>query len=1179
MARSPFQGTWQDGVRPTVAMAPDAIVFINGEPEVLGCNGCRRKFDLNQYITSVQVDLNVDSAPGSASINLSIPRHTIDEFFFEGDPVITPMMEVEIYSKGYFLVEGVPQYYPIFWGLVTEVSDNYSSGEHTVSISCADILKWWELCKMNITSAFTQQGGQLGRNYIHGTLFNANVYDVIWTLAQQSFGDVVQATGSLVSTFREQTRKAAFDRAKGSIINYWTQRFQQMRGNLLLYGTQGAAVRGDLLYASQQNPSGSISQKWASQAVRQANGGSESSQLYFDPDNVVPFRSNLGNAGQPNFWQSEYQSKLELANACKEAVGFEFFMDVTGDIVFKPPFYNLDVLSNKPVSWIQDIDIIDWNFSESESEVITHLQMQGSSEGGAMDMGVTSDYNTPYTQVIDYHLLRKYGWRTQTYNAEYLSNTQAMFYMGLDMLDRYNSKRHRATVTIPIRPELRLGFPVYVASKDQVWYIQGVSHSITMGGRAQTQLTLTAKRGKFIAPRGIGSLDLVSTNKSRDEKEQAVAAPTNRATSETSKPLQDTSKPSARQLSKSSFKMKIGQAAQIPAENLSDSTLDNDPYAPLIMRHPKTNRVVGYPNVVLAYTKPFTPSDQNFQKTMGQKTGADRGTAKKIRGTNSNARSHNLEIQKEAATQTTDKDLVDQHMNNRYMYGMTSAGVYTYVHDRGRDGKTGVVQELVQLPAANISVSFDGNDSVDAAKLLGKTATVRPVSDERGFELIGHYRYGRGVSLRDGSLVLSDTGGKNKRANIDTQLALSGGLFESLQAQSAGLAAITNSYPNPADAVTRMQPEDLQTAATKDPESDSGKLVSAEPNFVDVAPYGSPENEGLPTNVEASQFSNALTVAELAPKDKFTQKDGTCPCLTGRQDLAFINVGYQVNFINSANQDTSDLTTTVSGTGRSTENQEIQNIQSQIAAVEAELAQRQDDPLQSIDPVAYQASIDNLNSQLQDLNTQLGVAQNIQASFVDPDSNAAYALSSSSRVPETQDVVSRVETFLVNLYEALDEPHQQFEQTLRGKLLPGPTREQIIGGTATPVENYGNLKPPFSPIGRARGGDLEALALQGSTARNNISEAWQDFGSNLQNNARKGEIQSTIERLKSSIADLNKEEDRLREAQAAGNTIISPDGSISSRLESIQEEREKARRQLNKAEHDIQTIRNKEAQS
>ena len=135
--------------------APDCLVLINQSTQIIGCPTCNRTFDINKYITSIQVDLSIDSVPGSASLNLSVPRHTIDDFFFDGDPVIQPMMEINIYAKGYYLVEGLPQYYPIFWGLVTEVNDSYSGGEHTVSIHCADILKWWELCRMNINPAYT----------------------------------------------------------------------------------------------------------------------------------------------------------------------------------------------------------------------------------------------------------------------------------------------------------------------------------------------------------------------------------------------------------------------------------------------------------------------------------------------------------------------------------------------------------------------------------------------------------------------------------------------------------------------------------------------------------------------------------------------------------------------------------------------------------------------------------------------------------------------------------------------------------------------------------------------------------------------------------------------------------------------------------------------------------------
>lgn len=1121
MARSPFQGTWQDGIRPTVVTAPDALVYINGELDILGCGKCRRRFDLGKYITSISVDLSVESAPGSASISLSIPRHTVDEFFLDGNPLITPMMEVEIYAKGYYLVEGLPQYYPIFWGLVTQVDDSYSGGENTVNISCSDILKWWELCKMNINPAFTQAAGQLGRNYITGNLFNANVYDIIWTLAQQSFGDVVQATGSLVSSFQEQRQKDTFNRAMGGIINYWNQRFTQMRSNLLLYGVKGSSVRGDVLYEAQRSPTSGLSGKWASQAVRQANGGPDSGQLFFSPDTVIPFRSNLSNAGQPNMFQSEYQSKLEIANACKEAVGFEFFMDVTGDIVFKPPFYNLDVLSNKPVSWIQDIDVIDYSFSESEAEVITHLQMQGSYEGGAMDMGVTSDFNTPFAQVIDYHLLQKYGWRTQTYNAEFISGTQALFYTGLDILDKTNAKRFRGTASIPLRPELRLGFPVYVAPKDQIWYLQGINHNIQFGGRASTSLTLSAKRSKFVAPRGIGTLELIGF-KSGGKKDV---------------PLVDGLKPSTQELSRSgSFKLAVGDAAQLPPSNPVSSG-GHDPYAPLLLRHPKTGRIVGYPNVTMAYTKPFSPTSSEMRRAAGQKPPGAQRIAKKISSQESDVASEqNLRISQQGLVQDSDRDLVDRHMTNRYMYGMTSAGVYSYVHDIKK-----VVQELVLLPAKNIQASVSG-EGVDAAKLLGTTASIRPISDERGFELIGHYRYGRGVSLRDGSLVLSDEG-NNTRAAVSTQFALSGGLFEALAAQTAGLTTISTGHVNPVDAFANLQPEDLQTGAFINPESGAIRGSSEETNFVDTAPLGSPEQKGVPTSVEASQLSMGLTLAEMAPTDIEERQD--CDCLSNRADLAFINVGYQIDYLGSTAPDTSTLIG-VEG--------ELQDIQAELERLEA-------DPSSETDPtiIPYIQSLRERRDAIRSQDT------------------SNFSLTSNMFAPSRRMTVTRVEEFLANLYSALDEPHQQYEKALRGDLIPGGfTRDQIISGETGQGDRFGDFKPPFSPGGRALGGDLEALTHQGESSMANLANSWKRFGQDIQREPEKARLQQEIQQLERKLSDLDLEEKRLEGILESGSTALSPDGSPESRLESVREEQSKAFQDLQNARAKLQNLHNEE---
>lgn len=888
--QSPFQGTYNPYARPTVVQAPDAKVYFNGELDIQGCSNCQKRVELGKYITSVSVNLDVDSVPGSASISMSIPKYTVDDVFVDGVPILTPMMEVEIFAKGFYLVEGVPQYYPIFWGLITEVTDGYSGGEYTLEVSCADILKWWEVCRMNVNPAFTAPVGQLGTSIFGNVLYGTNPYDVIYSLAQMAFGDVVMGTGSLVSLVKETGQQATFNAALGSIMQYWSERFSRIRSNLLLYGVNGIAVGGGAV--AQGYDAGKVKGKNAiSTLVRQANGGEGSGQVAFDPTSpeVTAFKTQFSSAGEVNFWQSEYQTKLEIANACKEAVGFEFYMDVTGEIVFKPPFYNLDIMPNKPISWIQEIDILDISFSEAESEVVTQLSIQGN-YGGNVDYGFGPDL-TPFSSVVDYHLLRKYGWRPHTMNSEFMGDTLRMFYHGLDILDRINSKRFSASVTIPMRPELRLGFPVYIAHKDQIWYVRGISHSISFGGRATTQLTLTARRTKFLAPTGISVL-----KKKGDRKvsSNAVAGEKVQPSTNKRKPL------TISELTTIPFQLEMGDAATVPPINVDPSNPDTlKPYQPLILRHPKTGRIVGYPNAVMVYTRPYEPTADQHAKASGVKTTVNPRVNKEQR----------KKVAKQAAAAGdaavavfADKTLKtkEKYSQNRYSYGLNSAGVYVYAYDQSQ-----AITQFTLLLAKNIEVSKGGQPTKDLK--FDRSTMVRPISDERGFEVIGHFPYGRGASLRDGSLVLSD-GGLNRRATVNPPLALSGSLSSILAAQSQGLVTPGTSA-DVADVLSNLQPEDLQSAGVINPETKAPEFTKEGTNFVSTAPLGSLEQKGAPPSVEASQLSKALGLAELTVRaTNGGDVDPTCDCTMGRPELAFINQGYQVKSrIGAAPASTSDI--------------------------------------------------------------------------------------------------------------------------------------------------------------------------------------------------------------------------------------------------------------------------------
>lgn len=1094
--RGPFQGTWQQGIRPTVVTSPDALVYINGETEVIGCASCHRRFDLNKYITSVQIDLSVDSVPGSATIDMTIPRHSVDEFYFDGNPLITPMMEVEIFAKGYYLVEGLPQYYPIFWGIITEVTDNYSSGQHTFNIHCADILKWWELCKMNINPAFTASSGQLGKSIFGNVLFGTNPYDMIWALAQQAFGDVVVGSGSLVSLYKEGQQKQTFNAALSDIMLYWQRRFSKIRSNLLLYGTQGNAVRGDILYQTYQKEGGAAkfsagkAVPFASQTVRQANGGAEASQMVFDPTDpsVTAFRTQFSQAGQVNFWTSEFQSKLEIANACKDAIGFEFYMDVTGDIVFKPPFYNLDILSNKPVSWIQDIDIIDWDLSESEAEVVTQIQLSGSF-GGNVDYGFGEEA-TPQTSVTDYHLLRKYGWRTQTFNSEFSASPLQMFYMGLDMLDRYNSRRHRGSINIPLRPELRLGFPIYIAPKDQVWYISGISHNIQFGGRAQTTLSLTAKRSKFLAPKGIGSIELTGYSGEKKKEDAPSTGPLGAGL--TTKQLAQGGQ----------FKASVGDAAQLPPTGIVvDDLGDNNPYEPLVLRHPKTGRLCGYPNVVMAYTRPFTdPTPGDFAKAAGRKDpNAGRSVAQFRKEVDKEAPKLVAEATQESLTATQYDQLREKYINNRYSYGLNSAGVYTYLYD-----KSSVLKEFIILPAKNIT--FD-EESVEKLKFEGSSGMVRPVSDERGFEVVGHFRYGRGCSLRDGSLVLNvsaeNPAADNSRAEIDFQLALSGELTETLQAQSQGLTSRNTATANPAATLAKMAPEDLQSAATINPDTKEPEFVNTGTNFVDAAPLGTPKQQGVVNStsvasVEASQLSRALTLAEMAVKEAVMPEE--CDCLLGRSDLAFINTGYQIDVLGAS------TTAAVGNEGYDAAKLQASELMGQQEAAVAKA-------IEGAAPDQVELLTANAISDFQREHaaefTEIGDAIGNNIFLGD---SSSQSLPVADFIYSHAQTIGKVEKFLTTLYSALDTSHQQYEAGLRGDAISFPQTDVKDIRFGTP-KDLGPTAPPFGAPGRAQGD---------ATAQDVIDavDAWDDFGASIEAKTKRAELQLEINALQHEVGRL-----------------------------------------------------------
>jgi len=903
---------------------------------------------------------------------MSVPDNDVNDFYVDGQFIIVPMMEIEIYAKGYFLVGGFPQYYRIFWGLVSSVTTNWSGGSTTISISCKDMLRWWELTNTTLNPAFLESYGssaggyQLWQNQFAGM----NPYTAIIQLARESMGDFSLTTGSFLSYIPE---KGPEGRVIGAyvkdIMTYWQLKFANIWNSLVLYGSSGQAYTFNTEGAT-------ISPIEFSKAIfvseQKALDQNQAQSLFkVDPTStgVAVFKQELDKAGSVEFFQNDTQSKLTIALQSRDQAGFEFFQDTNGDIVFKPPFYNLNVLPNKPISWIQDFELIDDSITDSEGEVYTHCTSSGNAFGGVMDYGLNDEFTTPRTGAFDFHLLRRYGWRRLDYQAEWAGDPRRLFYHLIDWLDRQNAKRQNGTVTIPMRPELRMGFPIWIPKWDSFFYIAGISHQFSVGGQATTTLTLMAKRSKFIGPNNIGIIKKTSNTVS-------------------SKVL-DLNKPNA-----TTTRDEKAFAISFPDRLGNTTGLTNDIQngKPVSIRDPKTGKLLGFPNVVMVYRSTAKgevlakvlesqgqrlankPAVQNKTQREGSDFTRDQTQLAVLKGLLSDRRS----------------DLVQRLRAHRYESAMSNAGAYDYAHDFDSQFK-----ELQIIPTSSISWgpgTTDPNKNVGSVQIIGATqgvqpsldqtvaqnkaaadaqaavvtkakanfkakqdavttlskqldaankgktpqnsnggavqadstsdqlnaqlavaqadvkkaaqdyqsaldlqqaisinqaATkklpalnmiVRPVSDEFGFEVIGHYRYGRSAVIDRGQIQVASGSPGQPFNQLNIQFAATAGLITDSN-------STTNSDPTQQNFTAlfeQMQPEDYVTGAsftgsTSSTPQVSNILFTSQQTYTNIVNG----NTGKTFFVEADNLRNATTLAELRPTVQITGLDNAtdqCDC-------------------------------------------------------------------------------------------------------------------------------------------------------------------------------------------------------------------------------------------------------------------------------------------------------------
>lgn len=549
-------GNWLEN-RTLVRHTPDAVVLINGYEEFATCPSCNRTINLQKYITTISADASVEMS-ASANFSVVIPQWELSRFMRDGVPVLQPALEVVIFMRGYFPMQGFADlgqaptegfdpnqiplypYYQVFRGVVTNVTHGYSGGFYTASVQCSNFLHFWNTQYISTNGAVIgsrPKGSMVEPSLIGSKLTGKNPYEIIYTLVKATFG----AAYGVEFQFSKTSNVSAEDDAVNKNLythaaEWWAKNFSQNQGNLRMYGVDGSlynvaqqaflgawssisedkfnkiskrvytALKNQGVYtplsplsvlkALRANLFNAVS---TVQSVASSEGGGITA---VDVLRMQAFILDIGKMGQVNLFESEYMTKAQIAQAVIDITGYEFYQDVDGDLVFKPPMYNMDT-SSDPVYVIEDRDLISIDESETEPEA-TMVKATGSHFANLGGHGVEGWMGVGAV-FIDYRLVAKFGYKEETFESNFLSSRHALYISCINRLDLANVGVKSATVNIPLRPEMRAGYPIYIRSLDCFYYAKSISHSFSFNGQCTSTISCVAKRAKWFPPMAAGS--------------------------------------------------------------------------------------------------------------------------------------------------------------------------------------------------------------------------------------------------------------------------------------------------------------------------------------------------------------------------------------------------------------------------------------------------------------------------------------------------------------------------------------------------------------------------------------------------------------------------------------------------------------------------------------------------
>jgi hypothetical protein len=512
--------------REIIKLAPDLVVYIDGYPYLMNnyVSSSPTIVSINDYVTSFSAAYDTDQFTPSCSITLVVPNSL--KYLFQspgGNYLLKTFSQLQVFMKGYYLSSrGNSVYRRVFKGLVDTVTYNDNGKTLDISITGMGIMRFLELMQIDLSPAIQTNSDSLAVPLV-SKLYNLNPYEQIKAFfSENDLLQGFQTAGTVQGQNINLLKNSPFIGAvKAGYVAKWQGILQDLDREVHLFypappntPNPNITLKSDPHYNTQGGPNSASKSKSYGTSLESdyANNVYFSQMRMFHPDfTFSPFSLLTG----------RIVSRVESLRFIIDRIGLEGYQDVNGTIIVKPPLYNLDptflddgatltpskdpytdIMANSNPFIVYLSEIISEVETEDEKAIQrTRMMIKGApSQSMQLPMG---ENLLPAAQYIDIPKLAQFGLReAPPMIASWVNYTDGptLFATAINETVKANRAFRTYTITIPSRPELKLGFPLYIPHKDMYGYIKNISVNYQVGGVNTMTIVMDSLRKRPMFP-------------------------------------------------------------------------------------------------------------------------------------------------------------------------------------------------------------------------------------------------------------------------------------------------------------------------------------------------------------------------------------------------------------------------------------------------------------------------------------------------------------------------------------------------------------------------------------------------------------------------------------------------------------------------------------------------------